>query len=542
LRSSHTNGVSVDYSYDELNRLKTVLDNRLTAGANTSTYVYSPTSTLKSTTLPNGVVTSYGYNTLDRLTSLLTKKNTTTLASYSYTLRAEGNRSQVVELGGRTVVYGYDNAYRLSSETISGGSVNGTISYGYDAVGNRTSRTSTVAGIPTVAPSTYDANDRLNGNTYNNNGDTTVAGGITYGYDFRDKLTSATGGIAMLYDGDGNRISQTAGGTTTQYLVDDLNPTGYPQVVEELVSGVVQRSYTYGHSLISQTQVSGSPTTSFYGTDGLGSVRHLSNTSGTKTNTYDYDAFGTIIAGSTPTANSYLFTGEQFDANLGLYYLRARYYNQGGGRFWSRDTSKLVPGTSRELNRYVYTANDPVNAIDPSGRNLAELFEQFKLDVAPVLHFVGRTGWAIRSGLNGPEIALRAKFLVAILTGLEGYTAEGELVDVGEEVTIALGNVSQEGGDITEVIAINGGRYYQMARDALIAEGIPANRILELPEEEPYLHAEEVIKSWADAAGYDLEAIGISNVAGPCPPCRAMLDQSQIPAFWLKVFIPPKWR
>jgi len=46
-------------------------------------------------------------------------------------------------------------------------------------------------------------------------------------------------------------------------------------VVEELVSGVVQRSYTYGHALISQTQVSGSLTTSFYGDDGLGSMRRI---------------------------------------------------------------------------------------------------------------------------------------------------------------------------------------------------------------------------------------------------------------------------
>jgi len=39
--------------------------------------------------------------------------------------------------------------------------------------------------------------------------------------------------------------------------VDDNIPTGYPQVVEELVGGVVQRTYTYGHALISQNQASG---------------------------------------------------------------------------------------------------------------------------------------------------------------------------------------------------------------------------------------------------------------------------------------------
>jgi hypothetical protein len=36
---------------------------------------------------------------------------------------------------------------------------------------------------------------------------------------------------------DGNRVSETLGSTTTKYLVDDLNPTKLPQVVDERVSG-----------------------------------------------------------------------------------------------------------------------------------------------------------------------------------------------------------------------------------------------------------------------------------------------------------------
>jgi hypothetical protein len=47
--------------------------------------------------------------------------------------------------------------------------------------------------------------------------------------------------VSVVYDGDGNRVSETAGGTTTKYLVDTLNPTGYSQVVDELVSGAVTR-------------------------------------------------------------------------------------------------------------------------------------------------------------------------------------------------------------------------------------------------------------------------------------------------------------
>lgn len=43
--------------------------------------------------------------------------------------------------------------------------------------------------------------------------------------------------VAMVYDGDGNQVSETVGSTTTKYLVDDLNPTGYAQVLDELVEG-----------------------------------------------------------------------------------------------------------------------------------------------------------------------------------------------------------------------------------------------------------------------------------------------------------------
>ena len=42
------------------------------------------------------------------------------------------------------------------------------------------------------------------------------------------------GSLLLVYDGDGNRVSETAGGTTTKYLVDTLNPTGLPQVLDEI--------------------------------------------------------------------------------------------------------------------------------------------------------------------------------------------------------------------------------------------------------------------------------------------------------------------
>ena len=61
-------------------------------------------------------------------------------------------------------------------------------------------------------------------------------------------------------------------------------------------------------------------------------------------------------------------SGEQYDSDLGLYYLRARYYNPATGRFLSRDPydgNAKIPAT---LHKYLYTGGDPVNWIDPSGR------------------------------------------------------------------------------------------------------------------------------------------------------------------------------
>ena len=62
--------------------------------------------------------------------------------------------------------------------------------------------------------------------------------------------------MSMAYDGDGNRVSETAAGVTTEYLVDTLNPTGLPQVVDEVVNGSVTRTYAYGSQRINENDYS----------------------------------------------------------------------------------------------------------------------------------------------------------------------------------------------------------------------------------------------------------------------------------------------
>jgi RHS repeat-associated protein len=294
------------------------------------------------------------------------------IVSYTYTLGPSGNRLSVVELSGRTVNYGYDDLYRLTSETISGAaSQNGTIAYQFDLVGNRKQLSSTVAAIPSGLMN-YDANDRLGTDVYDNNGNTINNGGIGNVYDFENHLVQH-GNVTIVYDGDGNRVTETVAGVATNYLVADVNPTGYAQVIDEIPShlpgtGVVSnRSYTYGLSLISQRLAAGSSRLSYYGHDGHGSVRFLLDTTGGVTDTYDYDAFGILISSTGSTPNNYLFAGEQFDPALGIYYNRARYYDERNGRFWSMDTEDGEVFDPPSLHKYLYVSANPVSNVDPTG-------------------------------------------------------------------------------------------------------------------------------------------------------------------------------
>ena len=95
----------------------------------------------------------------------------------------------------------------------------------------------------------------------------------------------------------------------------------------------------------------------------------LTDTGGTVTDTYDYDAWGNSVNTTGITPNNYLYRGEQYDSDLRLYYFRARYLNPLSGRFLTRDSAAVRVGKSATLNRYLYTQANPVNLIDPFGHS-----------------------------------------------------------------------------------------------------------------------------------------------------------------------------
>jgi RHS repeat-associated protein len=372
--SSNTNGNSVTYAWDAANQLNSETDNRL---GGMTTEAYTATGQQLTVSQPNGVGVTYEHDALDRVTSMAWRKGTNrAFASWGYTYSPRGQRLTSTEATGREAGYAYDEAARLISETVSGDprgpSGNGALTYVLDAVGNRLFRASTLAALDAQSMS-YDANDELTSDGYDPNGNTTTSGGHTYGYDFENRLVSKDGGaVTVLYNGDGDRVAKTAGGITTQYLVDELNPSGRVQVLEELVGGVVNTRYTHGTRLVSQTRnVSTTPTTSYYGYDAHGNVTFLTDTSGSLTDSYDYDAWGVLVSSTGNTPNSRLYAGEERDPDLGLINLRARQYQAGTGRFLTIDPMTGSPDNPITFDRYLYGNADPVNRVDPSGHDAA---------------------------------------------------------------------------------------------------------------------------------------------------------------------------
>jgi len=346
-------GSTNTYNYDTLNRLST-LTNSLTGQFGFS---YDALSRRTQLTRPNGVNTNYSYDSVSRLLSVLHQAGSTTLDGASYTYDYAGNRtSKTNYLNSITEGYGYDLIYQLTQVT-QGAST--TESYSYDAVGNRLSS----IGVPAYS---YNSSNQLTSNsngsfTYDANGNTlSDAQGRGFTWDFENRLNQVVnpgvGTTTFKYDPFGRRIQKSGPLGTTNYLYDGIN------LIEEVDNaGNVLARYTQTRTLDEELSELRSGTTSYYEADALSSITSLSNSAGSLANTYTYDSFGTLTASTGSLVNPFQYTGREFDQETGIYFYRARYFDQNIGRFLSEDPAE------DDLNLYAYVQNNPVNFVDPLG-------------------------------------------------------------------------------------------------------------------------------------------------------------------------------
>ncbi|MGB9876140.1 MAG: RHS repeat domain-containing protein [bacterium] len=119
---------------------------------------------------------------------------------------------------------------------------------------------------------------------------------------------------------------------------------------------------TQGQGLLSQRR---NNTSYFYHFDGLGSTKALTDANQNIQSTTIYDAWGNVLQASGTITNPYLYVGElgyYSDDDAGMYLLTQRWYNPVIGRFLTKDIREV-----ERQNLYVYSLDDPVNIVDPTG-------------------------------------------------------------------------------------------------------------------------------------------------------------------------------
>ncbi|MFD4655785.1 SpvB/TcaC N-terminal domain-containing protein [Kitasatospora sp. NPDC058444] len=449
------NGVRTTYTYD-------AEDRRLAA--------------LKSVA-PNGTPfqnLGYTYDNIGNITSLA------------------NNAPQGGEIGGpSTHTFGYDDQYRLTSAsgqyTDKNNHVNKyTVTLGYDSIHNTTSKSQhheVTGGTPAfpvgggaagpIEPvddptNPVDAQDRT---SYD----------YAYAYDgTKPHAPGKVGPITHAYDANGNltdTVNTAANGKRRQFVWDEENHLTCSQdtataTVAQDPSGCTDATvaYTYddkgdrvvkkgdglslypnrnyserdatgykhvfvGDSRLTTKTVAATGTEddqSFLHADHLGSSGYLTDKQGAVTEHLEYFPFGeTWVEERTGQADTpYRFTGKEQDAETGLYYYGARYYNPRTQLWAGADPAlpdyldKGVAGgitEPRNLAAYTYAHNNPVKLADPTGKwpkmPSWKTIGHTTLDVVGMVPVVGEVGDLANAGW---------------------YAAEGDYVNAGLSAASAI--------------------------------------------------------------------------------------------------------
>jgi RHS repeat-associated protein len=189
---------------------------------------------------------------------------------------------------------------------------------------------------------------------------------------------------------------RSAGGAAVpEYRYVGINATLYAKGEAIAVNRLNTDTYTGG--------------TVYLGKDILGSVRGISNDYGLLEDRYEYDAFGKPYKGDLNGGMNLGYTGKPYDTATGMYNYGYRDYQPETARFTTVDPVR------DGANWFAYVNNDPVNWVDPDGRETAVL----SLPVTPVdLHLfiaVKTEDGTITTKSLYPESQIKA--VVDVITG-----------------------------------------------------------------------------------------------------------------------------
>ncbi|MBH5318329.1 RHS repeat-associated core domain-containing protein [Paenibacillus sp. GSMTC-2017] len=235
--------------------------------------------------------------------------------------------------GGTTYSYHYNVTNHLQQAILP----TGTFNFTYDKRGNRLTKSSST-------------------------------GNVNYGYNgFNQLKTLSKSGTnaSYTYYGDGLRATKKVNTDFTRYVYFN------GRVIDEFDEGFnLKARNIIGNELLFRQDMTNYDR-GYYSYNGHGDVIKITDVYGDTLNSYDYDIWGNVIAKTETMSNPFKYSGEIYDDESDLIYLRARYYDPSIGRFITEDTYEGELNEPLSLNLYTYVGNNPLGYEDPTGHKRA---------------------------------------------------------------------------------------------------------------------------------------------------------------------------
>lgn len=393
---TYPSGEEVRYEYDQ-NSLMSEVSLNNTPLVN---YNYIKGSLLETETYANNTVKDYTYdqNAMVASMTLSSSTNSFTPKTISYTYDQNQNTVQIDKPSG-SIINQYDQQDQLVEST-SGGQ---TYSYSYSLYGDRQNMTLDDGSTQEASSYVYNAetqqllslqvqnNANTNSFSFNydklghlaqkvrNDGVSIVStdyihNRLGYLQQIQTQVEDIQSGniensnVTYQYDNSGNRVSKTKAGQTVYYVNSGLDVLGE---YDSQGNTLKERIYGLGGAI---AELDETGNILYLNDDNQGTLVASIDETGNISKEYEYGPFGEINEGNflnpttKTTETNYQYTGQEFDAESGLQYYNARYYDSEIGRFIQRDSYLGEVGDNLTRNRYAYVKNNPYKYVDPSGR------------------------------------------------------------------------------------------------------------------------------------------------------------------------------
>jgi RHS repeat-associated protein len=335
---------------------------------------YDPFGHMTSGNLANGLSLSWAYDARGRQTAMAVGTGcasgncSTNKYRFTASYTPNSNIASSTDMVNGNWTYGYDGLNRLSTGVANNGE---GCSWDYDRYGNRWHQNAYSGTCATPQFSFSGNNNRIDGHSYDADGNLLNDGVNNYLYDAENRVVSVDGGATTyVYDAEGRRFSKTTGGVATETIYDRM---GNPRIRGNFgPSEIFVAGMHLGTSIVNSAHTD----SIFYydHDDWLGTERARTDLSGNPCETITSLPFGDgqTIAGTCGDISPMHFTGKERDTESGLDNFGARYNASSMGRFMTPDPVSATPLhliNPQRWNMYSYVINNPLTFVDPDGRD-----------------------------------------------------------------------------------------------------------------------------------------------------------------------------